>query len=42
MAWIATGYHFVSAVVQCGIQHSAEIAKTSLDLVTCISGKFFQ
>lgn len=42
MGWIASGYHFVSSLVQCTITHSSDIAKTVLDLATCISGKLFQ
>ena len=41
MGWITTGYHFVSSVVQCAVEHSAQIATTALDFAKCISSKFF-
>ena len=42
MGWIATGYHFVSALVNCSVSHSTEVAKTALDLVTCVTGMLFK
>lgn len=41
MEWISIGYHFISSVVQCGIEHSAAIAHTAVDFAQCVSGKFF-
>ena len=42
MGWITMGYHFVSSVINCGIEHSAQISKTAIDFVTCMTAKFFQ
>lgn len=41
MGWITTGYHFVSSIVQCSIDHSAEIISTGTSFVKCIASKFF-
>lgn len=41
MAWITVAYHFVSSVVQCAIEHSAQIGEVALDFAKCMTGKFF-
>lgn len=40
-AWVTVAYHFVSSVVNCAVEHSAEIAKTAVDFGTCMASKFF-
>lgn len=40
--WIVTAYHFISSVVQCGVEHSSEIGQVTIDMVKCITAKFFQ
>lgn len=41
MEWLTVGYHFVSSVVNCAVEHSAQIAGTVTDFAKCIVGKFF-
>ena len=42
MNWITPIYHFVSSVVNCTVEHSAQIVTTGTDFVKCFVGKFFQ
>ena len=42
MGFITTAYHFVSALINCGVQHGAEVIKTVVDLGVCVTAKLFQ
>lgn len=42
MGWITASYHFVSSLVNCGVEHSSQVVNVALDLAKCMTGKFFQ
>lgn len=39
--WIPMAYHFVSSVVNCSVEHSAQIITTATDFAKCVTSKFF-
>lgn len=41
MGWITVGYHFISSVVNCAVDHSAQIAAVATDFAKCMASKFF-
>ena len=42
MGWIIVAYHFVSSVVNCAVEHSAQIITVSTDFAKCMASQFFK
>ena len=45
MGWLSStitfGWNYVQAIVQCGVEHSAQIVIVGTDLVKCATTKLF-
>lgn len=41
MTWFTIAYHFISSVVNCSVEHSAQIINVTTDFAKCVTSKFF-